>query len=58
VFDVSLTFTGATCPVTGTITGLGFESTGDYYNFTHFPPTGTFLYAMSADSANVFEFFP
>ncbi len=58
VFDVSLTFTGTTCPVTGTITGLGFESSVDYYNFTYFPPTGTFLYAMSADSANVFEFFP
>ncbi len=58
VFDVSLTFTGTTCPVAGTITGLGFESPGDYFNFTHFPPTGTFLYAMSADSANVFELYP
>ncbi len=58
VFDVSLTLTGTTCPVTGTITGLGFESPGDYFNFTDFPPSGTFLYAMSANSANVFEIYP
>ena len=58
VFDVSLTFTGTSCQVTGTITGLGFESPGDYFNFTDYPPAGTFLYAMSANSADVFEFVP
>ena len=58
VFDVSLTFTGTTCQVTGTITGLGFESPADYFNFVPFPPSGIFLYAMSGNSADVFEFFP
>jgi len=58
VFDVSLTFTGTTCQVTGTITGLGFESSVDYFDFTSYPPPGTLLYAMSANSAEVFEIFP
>jgi hypothetical protein len=58
VFDVSLTFTGTTCQVTGTITGLGFESFADYFNYTPYPPSGTFLYAMSSNSAEVFEFYP
>jgi len=57
VFDVSLTFTGTGCQVAGTITGLGFESPADYFNFSD-NPSGTFLYAMSANSANVFEFCP
>jgi len=57
-FDVSLTFTGTGCQVTGTINGLGFESPADYFGFTPYPPSGTFLYAMSANSANVFEFYP
>jgi hypothetical protein len=57
VFDVSLTFTGTGCQVAGTITGLGFESPADYFSFSDYP-SGTFLYAMSANSANVFEFCP
>lgn len=57
VFDVSLTFTGTTCQVTGT-KGFGFESPSDYFNFTPYPPSGTFLYAMSANSADVFVFYP
>jgi hypothetical protein len=55
VFDVSLTFTGTGCQVTGTIQGLGFESQYDYF-FTL--SSGTFLYAMSGNSANVFDFYP
>jgi len=58
VFDVSLTFTGTTCQVTGTIKGLGFESPSDYFDFTPYPPSGTFLYTMSSNSADVFEFYP
>lgn len=58
VFDVSFTFTGTSCQVTGTITGLGFESTADYFGYTPFPPTGTFLYVMSSNSADVFEIYP
>jgi len=58
VFDVSLTLTGTTCQVTGTIKGLGFESPADYLNFHPYPPTGNFLSAMSANSADVFEFYP
>jgi len=55
VFDVSLTFTGTGCQVTGTIQGLGFESQYPYF-FSN--ASGTFLYAMSADSADVFWFCP
>jgi hypothetical protein len=58
VFDVSLTFTGTTCAVTGTIKGLRFESPSDYFNFTPYPPSGTFLYAISPNSADVLVFYP
>ena len=58
VFDVSITFTGTTCAVTGTIQGFGFESPSDYFNFTPYPPSGTFLYAMSSNSADVLVFYP
>ncbi len=55
VFDVSITFAGTTCALTGTFTGLGFESSTDYFGFT---TTGTavgpFLYADILASSNTF----
>jgi len=54
VYDVSLTFSGVRCPVSGTLTGLGFESNSDYFNFNLGLP-GTYLYVVSSDSAAVFE---
>ena len=53
VFDTSITFTGTGCPVTGTLTGLGFESNVDYIGFDNNP--GPFLYAVSSSSADVIE---
>jgi len=55
VFDVLITYTG--CPVTGTVSGLGFESSSDYFNMNA-GATGTYLYAVSSNSASVFEIFP
>ncbi len=58
VFDVSITFSGTTCPPAG-ITGVGFESTTDYFGFSGNPQlTGTYLYAVSSNSATVMEFYP
>jgi len=54
VFDVSMTFSGPRCPVSGTFTGLGLESSSDYFNF-NLGAAGTYLYVMSSDSATVFE---
>jgi hypothetical protein len=47
VFDVSITFTGTTansCPIKGKSTGIGFESTSDYFGFNG-NNAGTYLYA-------------
>jgi hypothetical protein len=57
VFDVSITYTGTNCPATGTVTGLGFESSSDYFSVTG-GATGTYLYAASSNSASVFEIWP
>jgi hypothetical protein len=53
VFDVSMTFTGTDCALTGTFTGLGFESGTDYFNFNN-QATGTYLYADILDSTDTF----
>jgi len=57
VFDVSITYAGSICPATGTITGLGFESSSDYFGITG-GATGTYFYAISSSGAAVFEIFP
>jgi hypothetical protein len=55
VFDVSITFAGTTCALTGTFTGLGFESSTDYFGFTTgTSSTGPFLYADILASSNTF----
>jgi hypothetical protein len=54
VFDVSMTFSGIRCPVSGAFTGVGFESSSDYFNF-NLGAAGTYLYVVSSDSAAVFE---
>jgi hypothetical protein len=53
VFDVSMTFSGTGCPTptTSAITGLGFESSSDYFTFG---ATGTCLYADMLDPAAPF----
>ena len=56
VFDTTITFTGTGCPVTGTLNGLGFESSVDYSNFSS--GSGPFLFAISSNSANVIEIYP
>lgn len=57
VFDVSMTFS-AGCAFTGTVTGIGFESDSDYFNFNG-GAAGTYLYADMLNSSNTFvmEFF-
>jgi hypothetical protein len=57
VFDVSITYTGTNCPAAGTVTGLGFESSSDYFSVTG-GVAGTYLYAASSTSASVFEIYP
>lgn len=58
VFDVSITFSGTTCPPVG-IAGIGFESSVDYFGFSGNPQlTGTYLYAVASSSATVLEFYP
>ena len=55
VFDVSITFAGTSCALTGTFTGLGFESSTDYFSFaTGTSATGPFLYADILASTNTF----
>ncbi len=57
VFDTSMTFSG-TCPDTGvdTVTGLGFESSSDYFDMNG-NNGGTYLYSASSSSALVFEIY-
>jgi hypothetical protein len=59
VFDVSATFTGASCVITGTQTGLGFESSTDYFTMNG-NAAGTYLYAdlLATGSPVVLEIFP
>jgi hypothetical protein len=52
VFDVSLTLM-PTCPITGTFTGLGFESSTDYFGPNGGHPD-TYLYMNILDSTNSF----
>jgi len=58
VFDVSMTITGTVdCPITGSMTGLGFESNSDYFNINEWRP-GTYLYAdMLGSTPFVFEIY-
>jgi hypothetical protein len=53
IFDVSMTFSGTGCatPATTAMTGLGFESSTDYFGFG---ATGTCLYADMLDPAGPF----
>ena len=52
VFDVSITLM-PTCPITGTFTGVGFESSSDYFNLNG-GNSDTYLYADILDSSNTF----
>jgi len=58
VFNVSMTLTGGVaCPITGSMTGLGFESNSDYFDINEFRP-GTYLYAdMLGSTPFVFEIY-
>ncbi len=58
VFDVSMTITGTVdCPITGSMTGLGFEGNSDYLGINEFQP-GTYLYAdMLGSTPFVFEIY-
>jgi hypothetical protein len=62
VFDISMTFSGTGCPTptTSAMTGLGFESSSDYFNFNPGGAPGTYLYADMLDPAGPFaiEIFP
>jgi hypothetical protein len=57
VFDVSITLT-PTCPIIGTFTGIGFESSSDYFGLNS-GGADTYLYADILDGTNTFviEFF-
>ncbi len=57
VFDTSITFSGSGCPASGTLTGVGFESSSDYFSMNG-KAQGTYFYAASSSSAAVFEIFP
>lgn len=52
VFDVSITFM-PTCPITGTFSGLGFESSSDYFSLNN-GSAETYLYANIVDGSNTF----
>ena len=56
VFDVSMSFAsagGAGCAITGTFSGLGFESSSDYFGLNGSNPE-TYLYADVLASSNTF----
>lgn len=58
VFDVSMTLTGASCFVSGALTGVGFESNTDLFSFDG-SATGTYFYAnVLGPSPFVIEIFP
>jgi hypothetical protein len=52
VFDVSITLM-PTCPITGTFTGIGFESGSDYFSLNN-GNSDTYLYANILDGADTF----
>jgi len=55
VFDVSITYSqGIGCPAN--VTGIGFESSADYFNMNG-GAAGTYFYAASSSSASVLEIF-
>ncbi len=56
VFDISITSSDAGCPIGGTATGIGFESSSDYFAM-HGNAAGTYFYAALSNSASVFEIF-
>ena len=58
VFDVAMTITGTVdCPITGSMTGLGFESNSDYLDLNEWR-SGTYLYAdMMGSTPFVFEIY-
>ncbi len=56
VFSSSMTFTGTGCPFSGTLTGLGLESTSDYFGMNG-GTAGTYLYAMASSAPVVLEIF-
>ncbi len=58
VFDVSITFSGTGCPVSGGMNGLGFESSTDYFTMNG-GAQGTYLYAdiLASGSPFVVEIF-
>ena len=53
VFDVSITFAGASCAITGTFSGIGFEISTHYFA-ANGGNQGTYLYADILDSGNTF----
>jgi hypothetical protein len=53
VFDVSITFAGTSCAITGTFSGIGFESGTDYFDING-GNQETYLYADILDSGNTF----
>jgi hypothetical protein len=57
VFDVSITSLDGGCPLEASVTGLGFESSSDYFNLNGNAP-GTYFYAIPSNSAAVLEIFP
>jgi hypothetical protein len=57
IFDVSMIYESGGCPGTGTVTGLGFESSSDYFQMNG-NAQGTYLYAnMLGSSPYVLEIF-
>jgi len=54
VFDVSLTFSGASGCLVGTVSGLGYEASSDYFGING-GASGTYLYAISSGGAEVME---
>ncbi|MGP0018801.1 MAG: hypothetical protein ACLPHP_09555 [Candidatus Sulfotelmatobacter sp.] len=53
VFDVSITLM-PTCPIIGTFTGIGFESSTDYFGLNPGGNPDTYLYADILDGTNTF----
>ncbi len=56
VFDISVASLDGGCPLGATVTGVGFESSSDYFNLNG-NATGTYFYAIPSNSAAVFEIF-
>jgi len=54
VFDVSLNFSGSEGCLVGSLSGLGYEASSDYFGLNG-NAQGTYLYAVSSGSAEVME---